>query len=458
MEKKTVTEVKSQSKAYIPAFSYGFLTPFYDFMMKWAARESAFKPKLVEQARIEKGHRVLDVGCGTATLTILIKKAHAEAEVMGIDGDPKILGIAKSKVAQTGVDIALDYGAASELPYSDNSFDRVVSSMVLHHLTRENKIRSLKEAFRVLKPGGELHVADIGKPQNALMYLPSLIIGRLEEASDNVRGLLPEMLRNADFVQVEETTKYMTIFGTTALYKAQKPREPPREKINKRRNCKKIDAEEKYYSWLKKTARILAPFYDVVFASLSLGLESRLRNKVADFTNARSGSRILDVGTGTGRQAFAFAKKGYYVIGIDLSEDMLKIAHTKNKYENAKFEIADATNLPFEDNSFDVSCVSFALHDMLSTIREKALKEMARVTKPKGTIVIVDYALPKNKISRSLIYHFVKLWETYYPDFIKTDLEGLFKKSGIEIKEELPVLLGAGRIVKGIKMSDNRWR
>jgi len=123
------------SDKYIPAFSYGFLTPFYDFMMRWAARESAFKPKLVEQARIEKGHRVLDIGCGTATLTILIKKAHPEAEVIGIDGDPKVLQIAKSKVAEAGVNIALDYGITSKLPYPDNSFHRVILSMVLHHLT-----------------------------------------------------------------------------------------------------------------------------------------------------------------------------------------------------------------------------------------------------------------------------------------------------------------------------------
>lgn len=71
-------------------------------MMTCAARESTFKPKLVEQARIEKGQRVLDLGCGTATLSILIKKTNPEAEVVGLDADPKILDIAKSKAgAQT---------------------------------------------------------------------------------------------------------------------------------------------------------------------------------------------------------------------------------------------------------------------------------------------------------------------------------------------------------------------
>ena len=208
---------------YIPAFSYSFLTSLYDFIMQWTMRESTFKRRLVEQARIEKGHRVLDIGCGTATLTILIKKAHPEAEVIGLDGDPKILEIARSKVTKASVDIALNYGMVFELPYPEASFDRVIASLVFHHLTWENRVSSFKEVFRVLKPGGELQIADLGKPQNALMYLPSLAIGRLEEASDFVKGLLPEMLRNAGFDQVEETAKYMTIFGTLALYRARKP-------------------------------------------------------------------------------------------------------------------------------------------------------------------------------------------------------------------------------------------
>jgi len=234
-----------ESTAYIPAFNLGFLTPFYDFMMKWVARESAFKPKLVEQARIEKGHRVLDLGCGTATLTILIKKTQPHAEIIGLDADPQILEIAKFKVVNAGLDIAFDYGTAIELPYSDNSFDRVFSSMVFHHLTRGSKARALKEVFRVLKSRGELHVADLGKPQNALMRLPSMIFGRLEENLDNVKGLLPEMLRNAGFVQVEETSNYMTLFGTVALYKAQKPSESSKEAIDIGRKSKDISMKNR---------------------------------------------------------------------------------------------------------------------------------------------------------------------------------------------------------------------
>ncbi len=209
-----------------------------------------------------------------------------------------------------------------------------------------------------------------------------------------------------------------------------------------------MDDEKEYYLLVKKVFHILAPFYDIVTMPFS-----GIRNKVVDFADPRNGSKILDIATGTGKQAFAFAKKGYEVVGIDLSEAMLKVANKKNKYANVKFEVADATHLPFEDDSFDVSCVSFGLHDMPLTIREKALREMIRVTKTRGMIVIIDYALPKNKIGGFFIYHFVNLYEgKYYATFIKSDLETMLRKSGIEIKGELPVLLGAGKIVKGIKI------
>ena len=211
---------------------------------------------------------------------------------------------------------------------------------------------------------------------------------------------------------------------------------------------KMIDEEKEYYSLVKKVFDILAPFYDIVTMPFS-----GVRDKVVNFTDAKNGSKILDIATGTGKQAFAFAKKGCDVIGVDLSEAMLKVASKKNRWGNLRFEVADATNLPFEDNSFDVSCVSFALHDMPLTIREKALKEMVRVTKKEGMIVIVDYALPKNKTHGFLIYHFVNLYEgKYYSNFIKSDLEPSLRKTGVEIKKELPVLLGAGKILKGIKM------
>lgn len=201
---------------------------------------------------------------------------------------------------------------------------------------------------------------------------------------------------------------------------------------------------KEYYSLTKRAFDTLAPVYDVITLPL-VGV----REKAVDFTNADKGSKVLDVATGTGRQAFAFAKRGYDVTGVDITESMLEIARKHNKNGLVKFEVADGTQLRFEARSFDVACVSFALHDMPLVIREKVLKEMVRVIKIDGVIIIVDYDLPRNKIGRALIYHLIALYEgQYYREFMGSDLETLLAETGITVIEMLPILLGAGRILR----------
>lgn len=211
---------------YIPALRYEWLTGFYDTVMDKLMHETEFKQALVRQARVAKDHRVLDLGCGTGTLTLLIKQAHSEAQVTGLDGDPKALEIARDKVARSGLPITLDEGLAFDLPYPDNSFDRVFSGLLFHHLTREDKERTLKEVYRVLRPGGELHVADWGKAGNGLMraafFLVQLLDG-FKTTTDNVNGLLPGFFSKAGLQDAKETARYTTMFGTMALYKARKP-------------------------------------------------------------------------------------------------------------------------------------------------------------------------------------------------------------------------------------------
>lgn len=160
------------NERYIPALSYSWLTPFYDPVVRLTTRERRFKKALVEQLGIRDGDHVLDLACGTGTLTILLKQASPRAEVTAVDGDPMILDSAKEKANQLGLEIRFDEGMSFSLPYPDESFDRVVSSLFFHHLIRESKLKTLSEVRRVLKPHGEFHVADWGLPANLLSFRP----------------------------------------------------------------------------------------------------------------------------------------------------------------------------------------------------------------------------------------------------------------------------------------------
>lgn len=211
---------------YIPALGYNALTPFYDKVVGLTTREKIFKTALVEQAQVRAGHRVLDLACGTATLTILLKNAAPEAEIIGVDGDPKILKLAKNKAQKENLDIRFDEAMSFDLPYADGFFDKVVSSLFFHHLTRENKLKTLREAKRVLKPKGELHVADWGLPANSAMKFLSRLIQMLdgsEITADNFKGLLPGLIKRAGFGNVKETNRFNTAFGTIRLLRSRKP-------------------------------------------------------------------------------------------------------------------------------------------------------------------------------------------------------------------------------------------
>ena len=178
-------------KTYIPAVRYNWLTPFFDLIVKLMP-ESTFKNNLVKQSNIRKKDKVLDLGCGTATLTILLKKAYPDSEIIGLDADKKILEIASSKIKHQNLNIPLDHGMSFELPYKDNSFDTVISSLMFHHLTSENKVSTFEEIYRILKDKGNLYFADFGKPHNIPMRIISLIMNHFEENSDNMKGFYPK--------------------------------------------------------------------------------------------------------------------------------------------------------------------------------------------------------------------------------------------------------------------------
>lgn len=210
--------MKNREPRYIPALTKKWLTPIYDPLLKWGMHENTFKQYLVENMNLQNGQQVLDLGCGTGTLTILIKQHQPSIKVFGLDGDPQILEIAKSKSNALHLDIQWDKGMAYAMPYQASFFDRIVSCLVIHHLTAINKLKAFQEVYRVLKADGEFHLLDFGKPRNLLMRMISIPISHMEEAGDNVRGLIPEMLKDAGFKNLKDTAHFYTIFGELVYY------------------------------------------------------------------------------------------------------------------------------------------------------------------------------------------------------------------------------------------------
>jgi len=217
-----------QQSNYIPALKFDWLTKFYDPILKLVMPEQIFKNSLIHGMRIEAGQRILDFGCGSLTLLILAKQHYPEAAYYGVDVDKKILDIASQKMKAANQHIFIQQYNGDKLPYPDQFFDKVMSSLVFHHLTLRQKYSALDEIYRILKPGGELHIADFGQPSDVLQrigfYGVQLLDG-FETTRDSVSNALPRAMRESQFLNVGETNAFNTLIGTVRLMKGTKSKE-----------------------------------------------------------------------------------------------------------------------------------------------------------------------------------------------------------------------------------------
>lgn len=212
------------SADYVHALRYPGLTRFYDSLVRTTLPERALKTRLCAEALegLEPGGRVLDLGCGTGTLTLMLKRRGSTTHVVGLDGDPQILQIAREKATRADLEIEWRRGDAMAPPFAENSFDRVVSSLVFHHLNTEGKRAALRGVHSLLKPGGRLHLLDWGRPHGVgmrLAFLPVQLLDGFETTADNVAGRIPALLEEAGFASVEEATRRRTVFGTLSIYR-----------------------------------------------------------------------------------------------------------------------------------------------------------------------------------------------------------------------------------------------
>jgi len=211
---------------YLPGLRFSALTSVYDPVIRLTTRESLFKRRLIEQASPQPGQRVLDLGCGTGTLALLVKEKQPATEVVGLDADPKMLDRGRLKAERAGVDLRLDEGFSTELPYADDSFDLVLSTLFFHHLDLDSKRFTASETSRVLCSGGALHVADWGPPSDpamALAFLGIRLLDGFENTRENAHGALPSIFEQAGLEDADQTDRLRTLFGTLALYRARQP-------------------------------------------------------------------------------------------------------------------------------------------------------------------------------------------------------------------------------------------
>jgi ubiquinone/menaquinone biosynthesis C-methylase UbiE len=139
------------------------------------------------------------------------------------------------------------------------------------------------------------------------------------------------------------------------------------------------------------------------------------------------------------------------VVGIDLTEAMLDNAKRHNTYNNVSFKLADAAQMRFADDQFDVSSVSLTLHEMPSLVRERVLSETVRVTALDGIIMIVEYAIPPTNAWHALLVRLARWGEgKYFAEFVTSDFRGLLNKVGIQIDREVPILMGLVRVTRGV--------
>lgn len=206
-----------------PALRCNGLNRFFDQVMALTIREKRLRTLLLEPIRKHKPRYILDVGCGTGTLALLLHRQFPGARVFGLDGDETALVIARQKNAVAGWPIILDQGLSTAIPYPDEGLDIVTCILLLHRLSDADKKQSIGEMRRVLTSGGTLMLADWDKPASeliGLLFLGLQLFDGFDTQKANVHGLIPAILYDSGFKQITQTGHVTTLLGTLAIYRA----------------------------------------------------------------------------------------------------------------------------------------------------------------------------------------------------------------------------------------------
>lgn len=155
-----------QSTDYTPALGRAGLTAGYDLAIRLLTREAVWRGALLRQVAPQDGERIVDVGCGTGTFAMLLKRAAPGARVIGLDPDPNVLRIAAAKASKAGLQIEWRDGFARDAADFAGRLDKAVSSLVFHQVPSAGKREGIAAMFASVRGGGEVHIADYARQTN----------------------------------------------------------------------------------------------------------------------------------------------------------------------------------------------------------------------------------------------------------------------------------------------------
>ncbi len=159
--------------------------------------------RVLELAKIKPGDAVLDVGCGPGSLSVRAKKlVGVTGKVAGIDASPEMIAAARRKVVKSGLEVDFQVGLIEKLPFPDNSFDVVMSRLVIHHLPGDLKLKGFAEMKRVLKPGGICLAVDFDSSNSHLFGVIMKPLSKMPMTKIDVKGYVP-LFEKAGFSEVE---------------------------------------------------------------------------------------------------------------------------------------------------------------------------------------------------------------------------------------------------------------
>ncbi len=187
----------TSDQQFTPALGRPGLTPLYDLAVGLATRERAWRTALVWQIDLKEGESLVDVGCGTGSLAILLKRMAPGARVVGLDPDPEALAIAARKAGSAGLEIEWRRGFARDAGAQHGVFDKAVSSLVFHQVPLAEKAAGIAAMVDAVRPGGSVHIADYARQDGALMRRLFRVIQRLdgkENTQANADGAIERLL------------------------------------------------------------------------------------------------------------------------------------------------------------------------------------------------------------------------------------------------------------------------